>query len=101
MIPTYPPNNAWVSLPSTLEHITLPELHIFHDCTRLVEVSSEDELENSIDLMLAFPFVVHESKVQRLKVNNQTKRNFSLNVLGKQPDSLRKIFDISSLTKGW
>lgn len=80
MISTHPPNKAWVSLPSTLEHITSPEPHTFHVFTRLVEVSSEDELENSIDLMLAFPFAVHESNVQRLKINNQTKRKFSIDV---------------------
>lgn len=67
MISTHPPNNAWVSLPSTLVHVTSPEPHTFHVFTILVEESFEDEREKSIDLMLAFPFVVHESKEQRLK----------------------------------
>lgn len=91
MILTHPPNNAWVSLPSTLEHITSPEPHTFHVFTRLVEASLDDELENSIDLMLAFPFVVHESKVHLLKINNQTMRNFSM-------DGLRET-EISLITK--
>lgn len=64
---THPPNNANFSFPSTLQHKMLPLLHTFQVFEELVLEDSVTDSGTSMDLMLAFPLLVH---VSRLKVLN-------------------------------
>lgn len=66
IVMTHPPNKAYFSLPSTLQHKMLPPAHTFHVVEEPKETDSVDELVTSIDFTLAFPLVVHVSKVQDL-----------------------------------
>lgn len=52
----------------------VPDAHTFQDLTVLQE-DSADTLVTSIDLMLAFPFVVQVSKVRDLRITSSTKIN--------------------------
>ena len=70
---THPPNIAYFSLPSTLEHKILPELHTLHVFDEPIEAEPAGESVTSMDLMLVFPFVVQVSKVQDLEFNNKFK----------------------------
>lgn len=48
----------------------VPEAHTFQDLKELSQEDSSGKFLISMDLMLAFPFVVHVSKVQDLRVPN-------------------------------
>ena len=69
---THTPNVEFISLPSTLQHKILPEPHAFHVVDEPIEAEPAGELVTSMDLMLAFPFVVHVSKVQDLTMDNNS-----------------------------
>ena len=69
---THTPNVEYISLPSTLEHTILPEQHAFHVLDEPIVAEPAGELVTSMDLMLAFPFVVHVSKVQDLTMDNNS-----------------------------
>lgn len=64
---THPPNKANFSFPSTLQHKMLPPEHTFHIFGESIQEDTVDESTSSMDLMLAFPLVVHVSRVQSLK----------------------------------
>lgn len=65
---THPPNKANFSFPSTLQHKMLPPEHTFHIFGESIQEDTVDESTSSMDLMLAFPLVVHVSRVQSLKI---------------------------------
>ena len=60
---THPPNIAYFSLPSTLEHKMLPEPHTLHVFDEPIDAELAGESVTSMDLMLVFPFVVQASKI--------------------------------------
>jgi hypothetical protein len=60
---THPPNKANFSFPSTLQHKTLPLLHTFQVFEELVLEDPVADSGTSMDLMLAFPLLVHVSKL--------------------------------------
>lgn len=62
-VKTHPPNSANFSFPSTLQHKTLPLLHTFQVFEKLVLEDSAADSGTSMDLMLAFPLLVHVSKL--------------------------------------
>ena len=66
IINTHPPNKANFSFPSTLQHKMLPLAHTSHVFEEPRQEDSADESVKSMDLMLAFPLVVHVSRVQDL-----------------------------------
>ena len=58
---THPPNKANFSFPSTLVHKILPEAHTSQVFEKPSEMELTSDLETSMDLILACPFVVHIS----------------------------------------
>jgi hypothetical protein len=77
---THPPNVAYFSLPSTLEHKIFPEPHTLHVLDEPIEAEPAGESVTSMDLKLAFPFVVQVSKVQDLTINNKFSKDQMLYV---------------------
>lgn len=70
---THPPNKANFSFPSTLQHKMLPPEQTFHVFGEPIQEDPVDESATSIFLMLAFPLVVHVSRVQCLKTITTSK----------------------------
>lgn len=73
---THPPYTAQFSLPSTSEHEILPEAHTLQ---AFEEPESAEESVISTVLILAFPFVVHVSKVHDLITINIQKSTMLCN----------------------
>ncbi|WVZ17860.1 hypothetical protein V8G54_010842 [Vigna mungo] len=67
----FPPNKAKFSCLSTLQHKMLPPEHTFHVFGESIQEDSVEESASSMDLMLAFPLVVHVSRVQYLESNSE------------------------------
>jgi hypothetical protein len=71
---TYPPKVAYFSVPSTWQHNTLPEPHIFQPAgeSSAMEVISTSVLK---DLIIAFPFSVHSRNLFALHVRIEYKES--------------------------